>query len=309
MEFQSRREFFQDIGKVVGGAALAGSALPPATAAEATPDLAVVKGADAKAIVKRAVEMLGGMKRFVSKGDVVVVKPNIGWDRLPHQAANTNPDIVAALVEMALNAGAKKVKVFDNPVDSARASYERSGILTAAKQAGADVIFLDKRFLVDLKIGGTFLTGTWPVYRDAFECDCYINVPIAKHHSASGLTMTFKNNMGVIEGERSQWHRSLHLALPEFAATPEIKKVSKLSILDAYRVLLRYGPNGGSRADVGNPQTVVAGIDMVAIDTYGTKFFPKADPKKLPHLLQATKMGLGQMDLSKVTIKEEELKA
>jgi len=311
-ERSTRREFLQDIGQATGAAALASSALHSVYAAEAArrPDLVVThfkphQGEDPKVLVKKAVELLGGMKRFVSKGDIVVVKPNIGWDRLPRQAANTNPDAVVALIEMALEAGAKEVKVFDNPVNAANAQniYERSGIAEAAKKAGATVKIPDERFFKEMDIKGESLKR-WPVYTEAVECDCLINVPIAKQHSMARLTMALKNHMGIIGGERGKWHPPLHVWLAEFAAF--MKPNVKLTVLDAYRILVRNGPTGGAQKDVEMARKCVAGVDQIAVDAYGASFF-KLKPTDLGYLVKAKELGAGEIDLSKLTIQEVEV--
>jgi uncharacterized protein (DUF362 family) len=302
-ERSSRRRFLRDTSLALGGAALSSASLRLATAAEPAPDLVVAHGDDARANVRKAVELLGGMKQFVSRGDVVVVKPNIGWDRTAAKAANTNPDVVAAVVEMALEAGADKVKVFDHSVHNARATYQRSGIADAAEKAGAEVKFVDERFFKTVKIGGQYLKE-WPVYMEAApgECDCLINVPIAKQHSTSGLTMALKNFMGVIGGERGAWHPKLAVYLPEFAHY--IKP--KLTILDAYRILVRNGPTGGSSRDVEVPRKCIAGVDQVAVDAYGTRLFKKT-PTQMGWLVKAKEMGIGETDMSKLTIKDIEV--
>jgi uncharacterized protein (DUF362 family) len=303
---KTRREFLKNAGLAVGAATVAGGGLSQVGAAETAPDLVVASGKDAKAIVRKAIEQLGGMKQFVSKGDVVVVKPNIGWDRLPRQAANTNPDVVAALVEMALEAGAKQVKVFDNSVNNARSTYARSGIKEAAEKAGAKVGIPDDRFFKKVTIGGTFLK-TWPVYTEALDCDCFINVPIAKHHSVSRLTMILKNHMGIIGGERNHWHRSLDAALAEFGLFFQSDKKRKiLNVLDAYRILLRHGPTGGSLRDVEMAYKCIAGVDQAAVDAYGTTLF-KQKPTQFGYLVRAKQLGVGEIDLSKLKIQEVEV--
>jgi uncharacterized protein (DUF362 family) len=311
-ERTTRRSFLHDMGRVATGAAVAGSSLRWSVPGEApkAPDLVVAHGNNAAAIVKKAVELLGGMRRFVSKGDVVVVKPNIGWDRLPRQAANTNPDTVVALVELALQAGAKQVKVFDNPViDDTRAAYQRSGIAEAAEKAGAQVKFPDNRLFKDIELKGEFLKR-WPVYTEALDCDCLINVPIAKQHAMARLTMALKNHMGIVGGGRGEWHRSLDVALAEFAAF--IKPKVKLTVLDAYRILVRNGPTGGAAKDVEMPRKCIAGVDQVAVDAYGASLFkdPSGAPLKpteLGYLVRAKEMGIGQTDLSKLVIQEVEV--
>jgi len=304
----TRRAFLRDAGYATGAMTLA-TALSRrhAGAAEATPDLVVATGEDAKANVKKAVEALGGMKRFVAKGDVVVVKPNIGWDRMPRHAANTNPDVVAALIEMAMDAGAKQVKVFDNSVNNPKGTYQRSGILDAAQAAGAEVKFMDDRFYVNVQFTGTQFLKTWKVYKEAIECDCLINVPIAKHHSVARLTLAMKNHMGIIGGERAHWHRQLDDALAEF--TQYIKPKTKLTVLDAYRILVRNGPTGGSMRDVEMPRQCIVGVDQVAVDAYGTSLFKTPQgrpmsPTDLPCLVKAKELGVGETDLAKLKIQE-----
>jgi len=299
----TRREFLKGVAGAMGGAAMASSALRAAVADEAAdpPDLAVTHGEDPQKNVRKAIELLGGIKRFISRGDIVVVKPNIGWDRLPRQAANTNPDVVAALVAMALEAGAKEVKVFDNSINNARSTYARSGIADAARQAGATVKFPDPRFFKNMNIKGESLKR-WPVYAEAVECDCLINVPIAKQHSMARLTMALKNHMGIIGGERGDWHPQLNVYLPEFAAFAK----PKLTVLDAYRILVRHGPTGGSSRDVEMPRKCIAGVDQVAVDAFGATLFG-LKPTDLGYLVKAKEMGIGKVDLEQLTVRELEV--
>ena len=160
--------------------------------AAAKSDLIIVTGSNPATITLAAIDALGGMKKFISKGDIVVIKPNIGWDRLPEQAANTNPEVVATLVRMCLESGAKKVKVFDRPVNEPHRCYIQSGIHQAATAAGAEMNYGDERRFRETKINGLVLK-TWPLYEDILSADKVINVPIAKHHSLSKLTMSMKN--------------------------------------------------------------------------------------------------------------------
>ncbi len=156
------------------------------------------------------------MKKFISKGDIVVIKPNIGWDRLPEQAANTNPEVVATLVRMCLESGAKKVKVFDRPVNDPRRCYVQSGIHQAATAAGAEMNYVDERRFRETKINGLVLK-TWPLYEDILITDKVINVPIANYHSLSKLTMSMKNWMGVMGGSRSHIHQRIDECLVDLA--------------------------------------------------------------------------------------------
>jgi uncharacterized protein (DUF362 family) len=262
------------------------------------PDLAVIKGESPSLITKEAISALGGMNRFISNGDRVLVKPNIGWDRKPEQAACTNPEVVKTIVELCLEAGAKEVKVMDNPCNPARRTYVRSGIAKAAKDAGAKVPFPNEHKLKKIPLNGEKLKE-WEVYRDFIETDKLINVPIAKHHSLSRLTLGMKNWLGALGGNRNALHQGLDYAMVDLAAF--FKPI--LTVLDAYRILHRNGPQGGRLSDTKLFKTVVAGVDYVAVDAMGTTFFD-IKPEEMRFLQLAIERGLGIMDLEKIKIEK-----
>jgi uncharacterized protein (DUF362 family) len=266
--------------------------------AYAKSDLVVATGPNPTKITRAAVEAFGGMKKFILKGDIVVVKPNIGWDRLPEQAANTNPDVVAAVVQMCLEAGAKKVKVFDRPVNDPRRCYIQSGIYQAATAAGAEVNYIDERRFRETTINGLVLK-TWPLYEEILNADKVINVPIAKHHGLSKLTMSMKNWMGVMGGSRSHIHQRINESLVDLSLA--IKPT--LTICDAVRILVRNGPQGGNLADVKKLDTVVVGTDQVAIDSFGATLFGLKGAD-LGYVRIGEQRGVGIMDLSKVRIRK-----
>jgi uncharacterized protein (DUF362 family) len=268
---------------------------------DTTPRLSIITGPDPAAATRRAVEALGGMGSFVSKGDVVLVKPNIGWDRTPEQAANTNPVVVATLVGLALAAGAKKVKVFDNTCNAARRCYANSGIEEAARGAGADVFFVDERKFKKVNLGGEVLKE-WPVYADALEADKIINVPIAKHHTLARITLSMKNFMGLIGGSRNILHQKIDTNVVDLAAFFK----PTLTVLDAVRVLTANGPQGGNVADVKLVNTVAASRDQVAIDAFGATLFGMT-PDDLPHVRLAHARGLGAKDPAALTVVRENL--
>ena len=269
---------------------------PLAEAAESA-DLAVVHGSPPSKITRTAIDAMGGIGRFISRGDVVVVKPNMGWDRLPEQAANTNPEVVATVVKLCYDAGAKKVKVFDRTVNDPRRCYVQSGIADAVKPLGAHVDYVDERKFREMKINGLALTS-WPLYTEIFEADKVVNVPIAKHHSLAKLTMAMKNWMGVMGGLRRQIHQRLDESLVDLAMA--IKPV--LTILDAVRILTANGPQGGDPGDVRKLDTVIAGVDQVAVDSFGATLFGMKG-SDLGYVRLGEKSGLGTMDLSKLRIK------
>jgi len=262
------------------------------------PDLSWIQGESPSKITSEAVSSLGGMKRFVSRGDIVVVKPNIGWDRTPEQAACTNPDVVKTLVELCFEAEAKQVIVMDNPCNPATRTYARSGIARAAKSAGAKVPYPNPHKLKKIPLNGEWIKE-WEVYTDFVEADKIINVPIAKHHSLSRLTLGLKNWLGALGGNRNQLHQGLDLAIVDLAKF----FMPALTVLDGFRILIRNGPQGGRLSDVKVLKTVVAGVDGATVDAAGAAFF-KMNPEELRFLQIAHENELGEINLEKIKIEK-----
>lgn len=262
------------------------------------PQMAVVKGDNPGAITRRAVEELGGIALFISRGDKVLIKPNIGWDRVPAQAATTNPEVVAALAAMCLEAGAAQVMVVDNTISDARRCYTRSGIKKAMEDIGVAIPYLEDYNFVNVNVGGE-LIKEWPVYRQALEVDKIINVPIAKHHSLSRLTIGMKNFYGLMGGRRNQLHQDVNLSIAEMTAF----FAPTLTVVDAVRILTANGPSGGSLSDVKQLNTVIASIDPVAADARAAQFFG-INPAEIRYLVLGNKMGLGAVDPALLTVKE-----
>lgn len=260
------------------------------------PGDAQVKDIAAK-LTRQAVEGLGGLKRFMGKGDVVWIKPNIGWDRTPEQAANTNPDVVTTLIQMCFDAGAKKVKVGDNTCHKAVKTYETSGIAAAARAAGAEVLFLDENRFKEAKIGGERVK-TLPIYPEVFDCDLVINVPVVKHHVLASLTMCMKNYMGVIENRKS-FHQDLPTCICDLTRYAK----PRICVLDAVRILTAHGPSGGKLEDVQLKTTVAAGVDIVALDAWGAEVMGKK-ASDIGTIVKAEQVGLGKADYRKLALRE-----
>lgn len=265
--------------------------------ADSEPDLIIVKGSSPERMIVEAMNGYGGMKRFISRNDRVLVKPNIGFDRAPNLAATTNPGLIAAIVRLCIEAGAKEVRVLDRTANEPRRCYSTSGIAEAAKGAGAVVMYTKDEKVKECKINGNVLTR-WPVLIDALEVDKIINVPIAKVHSLTGLTLGMKNWFGVIGGERAQLHQEIHQVIPELSSifTPA------LVVLDATRILTRNGPTGGDESFVKRLDTIIVGQDQVAVDAYGATLFDRK-PEEFGFIANGHKMGLGQMRLEALNIK------
>jgi len=287
----SRREFIRLTTSAAGALMLSSLVKSQAEITGNSTDLVTISNNEPGELTKSALDALGGIQRFISKGDKVVVKPNIGWDRNPEQAANTHPDVVAELVRQCLEAGAKEVQVFDNTCHSAKRCYDNSGIAEAARKAGAKVSYVLKDFFVEVKIKDAFALKKWEFYKPALEADKYINVPILKQHSLSGLTIGLKNIMGVIGGNRGAIHNNFD---PKIVDLNSVIKPT-LTIVDASRILLRNGPTGGNLGDVVQKRQLIAGIDPVAVDASAADLFG-IPHQQLGFIHTAIDKGLGSLE-------------
>jgi uncharacterized protein (DUF362 family) len=259
------------------------------------PEVAIVRGNDPRALVRTAVRQLGGMERFIARGEVVVIKPNMSWDRTPEQAANTNPDVVGEVVRLCREAGAGEVIVTDVSINEPRRCFERSGIAVAARAAGAQVVLPEERRFREVDLRGAVL-GPWPVLDPFLVADKVINIPVAKHHSLTGATLGMKNWYGILGGPRHRLHQRIHESLVDLADFMR----PALTIVDGWRVLLRNGPGGGSLADVVDGKTLIAGTDPVAVDAYAAKNWWGLDSARMHYLELAAARGLGAWDLTSV---------
>jgi uncharacterized protein (DUF362 family) len=266
------------------------------------PAMTVVQNGEPRALVETALKNLGGIGRFVSRQDVVVIKPNIAWDRTAEQAANTNPEVVAEMVRQCWSAGARRVIVTDVSCNEPRRCFQRSGIQAAARAEGAEVILPDPELFREVELGGVVLKS-WPVFTPFLEADKIFNIPIAKHHVLTGATLGMKNWYGILGGERNRLHQQIHQSLADLANF----MLPTLTMIDCYRILLRNGPTGGNLEDVALKKTIVAGTDPVALDAYVAKAFWNLDAEKLPYLQMAANRGLGTVDFDKLQVKVSQL--
>ena len=301
----SRRRFLLAAGGAAG--ALAASALFPRVLSAAGGkgiEVSVAAGATPAERARKAVDLLGGMKAFVSRGDVVVLKPNIGWDRTPEQAANTDPEFVVTVAEMCLAAGAKAVRVFDRTCNDPRRCYVTSGIQEAVErfarknrvEDAVRIYHVEDRKFVRTAIPNALSIKEWELYRDALDADKIVNVPIAKHHSLAGITLGLKNMMGVMGGNRGQ----IHSRLSECLVDVHRRLPVALTMIDAGRVLMRNGPTGGNLADVKSFGKAIASRDVVAADVIAAERIFQRSPGDVPHLVKAMESGLGVTSLAQI---------
>lgn len=258
---------------------------------EARPQLVIARNEeDPAALVAKALAAMGGMARFVSRGDVVVVKPNIGWDRTPIHAANTNPTVVGEVVRQCFDAGASRVVVTDASCNEPNRCFQRSGIWKAAYDMGAEVLIPAAHRFRGMRLRGEVLDD-WPVYTPLVNADKVINVPIAKHHNLARYTGAMKNWYGALGGRRNRLHQNIDLSIADLAHFMQ----PTLTVIDAYRVLLRNGPQGGNVADGKELRTVVASVDQVAADAFACTLIGRT-AQEIPYLAMGQERGLGTTD-------------
>lgn len=261
------------------------------------PDLAVAKGGEPAENLALVLAALGGMERFVKKGARVAIKPNLFTSREPQYAATTNPDLVGAVVKACNEAGAGSVVVFDRSTSDQSQTFEISGISAAVAAAGGEVkILTDRNFENTVIPNGKVLTE-WPLVKDVFEADVFINMPIAKTHGMAVLTMSMKNLMGIMGGARG----TIHIDFDQKIVDVNSLVKPHLILLDAYRILVRNGPTGGDLADVETPKTLVAGTNAASVDAYGTSLFGMK-PADIPYIVRANEQGLGEIDMGKLNV-------
>jgi len=317
----SRRELLKWLSIAGAGAALSGCtpsilATPkstlstqtsqPAATAQSTLSiagqayLAVTHGDDPAEITRLALQALGGIQRFVRNGDAVILKPNICTDyHSAEYATTTNPEVMAELVRQCLGAGARQVRVMDNPFGgSAERAYQVSGVAEAVSKAGGEMVVLNPAKFVKTAIPEGRDINEWPVYQDILEANVLIDVPIAKHHGSARLTLGCKNLMGTIQ-KRELIHLNLHQRIADLTSLIR----PDLTIIDAYRILMDNGPTGGNLNDVKLQKTIIASADIVAADAYACTLFGLT-AEDVPYVRLAAEMGLGTKDLSAIKIKE-----
>lgn len=266
---------------------------------EANPVIAV-NGESPAEITKAAVQALGGMGKFVSKGSVVMVKPNLAFPQNPKVAATTNPEVVYAVIEMVQEAGAAKVIIMDNPVGHWEGPYKRCGMQEVAAATGAELRPPEMKRLVSHDFKGGGMRG-WRIFKDFLEVDVFINVPILKSHSATDLTIGMKNLMGIIDNREMFHGRDIGMKIAELAyGFPP-----HLNIVDACRVIASGGPISGNIVE---PKTVIVSTNILEADVVAAAMLNRSR-RSIPYFDPAAKRGMGQTDIKKINLKSYRLGA
>ena len=314
-----RRDFLKKTAALAALGAVSKLAAPLEAAApvkknsNGIPDLVVVRNGEPEEMFERLIRELGGMEKYVKPGQTVLVKPNIAWNQPPEMAANTNPDLVAAIIRHCKKAGASKVYVFDTTCNYWEDTYKTSGIREAAEKAGAIVVGgdsnTDKEYLSknysEVTVPGAKTLKKMVNHNLVRECNVFINVPILKVHGGAKLTCCMKNLMGTVSKEYHKYfhRRGLNQCIAECCSF----RKPDLNIVDAYRVMIKRGPRGVDKSDVKLLRYQMGGTDMVALDTAGAATL-NIPLRSIGHIAVAKSLGLGTTDLKSLNIKRIDLK-
>lgn len=271
---------------------------------EASPEMVAVMGGEPDEMLSKALEALGGIGNFVKKGQKVVIKPNIGWDRVPELAANTNPLLIKALVKQCLSAGASKVTVFDHTCDNWVKCYATSGMKKAVSEAGGQLVPAnDEKYYKTVSLPNAVNLKSTKIHQALLEADAWINVPVLKNHGGAKLSCAMKNLMGIV-WDRKYFHgNDLQQCIADICTW---EKRPVLNVVDAYRMMFRNGPQGKSEADVSTLKSIIVSPNIVAIDTAALKLFnqvEKLDLAAVGHIGKGQSLNLGTTNLKEVSIK------
>jgi len=279
-------------------AAIAGAVLPRrAFAGESYKSRVwIVHGTDPARMLARGIAEAGGWGQWIRPASTVTLKPNVAWASLPEQGGNTDPRLVAAGLAAVREAGAKRINMPENPCSPAERSFSMSGIGEVAKAAGANLYVPDrpKHFRETALPMGKVLTNA-DIAVDVLDCDCLINMPVAKSHGGAKMTGAMKNWMGSVK-DRGFWHQNdLHQCIADFSTFIR----PAINIVDATRIMLTKGPRGPGK--LAFPGQLVLGLDAVAVDAYLATLF-EFQPTDIPYIRMAHEMGIGCGDLSQIEL-------
>lgn len=294
-----RRRDFLKTGLAFAAIASGLDRLLAAPSAAARPLLVAVREGTRTAMVDRALAELGGIGAVVKPGQTVLIKPNIGWDVPPERGANTHPELVARLVALCREAGAKSVSIFDHTCDQWNRCYATSGIERAARESGASLVpGNDETMYREVAIPKGVALKSAAVHELYLDSDVVLNVPVLKHHSGSLMTAAMKNLMGVVWDRRFYHTHDLHQCIADFATL----RPPTLNVLDAYHPMVRSGPRGRAETDLVELRSLLASPDIVALDAAAARMLGH-DPSAIRHIPLAAALGAGTMDLDAVDIR------
>jgi len=325
-DWPSRREFLRRVGAaavLAGGAGVLWTKLRDETGERGKPveptvelpsfrvpppagakTLGIARGDDYPAMLQMAIGAVGGLGHYIRRGDVVLIKPNVAFDRSPKLGATTNPDVLAALIRLVRGAGAAEVRVADNPIESPESCFVKTGIAAAAKANGAQVFLPTPSSFEMLTVPRAKLIARWPFFHRPFRgVTKVIGLAPVKDHNLCHASMCTKNWYGLLGGRRNQFHQDIHGIIADLA----LMMAPTLVILDATRILTKNGPTGGDLSDVVDGHTLVAATDQIAADAFGFSELLGRKSDLPQYLLNAQALGLGNSDWRNVARQEEQV--
>jgi uncharacterized protein (DUF362 family) len=264
------------------------------------PTLAIAHGQTHEKTINAAIGALGGMERFIEKGDIVVIKPNVAFDRSAALGATTHPDALRAVARLVLAAGAAKILVADNPINSPAGCFLKSGLRAVADELNLSLLYPDSNSFAQIQMEGEILKN-WAFFNEPFKhATKVIGLAPCKDHNLCHASMTMKNWYGLLGGRRNQFHQHIHSVVSDFPLMIQ----PTLVILDGMSVLMKNGPTGGRLSDVKPMGTVVAGTDMVAVDSYGFTNLLERNLDDLTYIHKAHERGLGNKNWKETLYRE-----
>ncbi len=310
----TRRRFIKGSAAVgatvgIGDGLFAGFAGTASADESAAVGLAAVTSPDGFANTVAAVNAVGGMARFVATGSSVVINANIAFK---HRGSIVDPGVLLAVLTLCADAGAKEIRLIKAANDD---FWQRCG--RAAEHRGLiESVNVCERDMKVVEIAGGVALRQAHVDRRLLEADHYLNVAIAKNHKGCEFTGALKNTMGACphdptcrffhvgnNPDSEDWYPDLN-HLSQCVADLNLVRRPDLCILDAGEILTTNGPFGPGK--LAAPQTVVASVDMVAIDAYGTRYLG-LQPHDVPMIAMAEAHGLGTADPAKTVVHEAAL--
>lgn len=254
--------------------------------------------------VAAAVDLVGGMSRYVKPGARVLVKPNLLYPRPAEACVTTNPEVVRAVVVLARQAGAREVMVGDSPGLARALTVMRAcGIHSALEGTGARLVELDQAVEVKGEVYPKLVLA-----RHAVEADAVINVAKAKTHAHTGLTLATKNCFGCVPGLRkSQWHLRAGSDEQFGRLIVDIARTIRpaLNILDAVVAMEGNGPGNGTPRTIG---AIMAGEDPLAVDVAMARLLGFRR-EELPIEAAAAELGVGPSGLDETDVAGDAIEA
>lgn len=267
-------------------------------------DLVAVMGGEPDAMLRHMLAEYGGIGRFVRRGDKVVLKPNIGWDKTPEYGADTHPDVVGEMVKQCFDAGAAEVLVFDHTCDNWTKCYANSGIESAVKAAGGKMVPANvESYYTEVALPNGRKLKNAKIHKTLLDCDVWFNMPVLKHHGGAKLSISMKNYMGIVWDRKVFHSTDLQQCIADLAT---YGKKPALHVVDAYRAMVQNGPQGKSPDDTVMLRSLLASADPVAVDTAALKMFAQAKPvtlQSVSHIGNGESLGLGTTDIDKLNVK------